>query len=355
YLPANKLINIRKGRFYGFKHDPVEAWDSQKEYPPAVYLPQGDLAQAPSTPLLIRKGDLAGDRFVGQMLLGDAVNGGIRRIFLEKVNGEWQGSVFAFTGGLEAGPERLIWGPDGYLYVGMCGQGASSWAYKKDFGLQKVKPNGTDVFEMVSVRSRKAGLEIKFTHEPNAAAVSAAAYAVKSWHYSPTSAYGGSSVDTKTVSVGTPVLSPDKKSVFLPLSPLDGPTGGNGRVYNIKLNGISSASGISLWTKETWYTINNISTSGIFEPEVTKLEAPALREAGFRLHAQAGRLELAARFGVAIARAEVRNTRGALVADVSGSGGTNLEIPTAGWASGLYIVTLRSGAGDSYQRQVAIP
>ncbi|MEO6098202.1 MAG: hypothetical protein ABIW76_22055, partial [Fibrobacteria bacterium] len=41
YLPANKLINIRKGRFYGFKHDPVEAWDSQKEYPPAVYLPQG--------------------------------------------------------------------------------------------------------------------------------------------------------------------------------------------------------------------------------------------------------------------------------------------------------------------------
>jgi hypothetical protein len=286
------------------------------------------------------------------MLLGDAVNGGIRRIFVEKVNDEWQGSVFAFTGGLEAGPNRLLWGPDGYLYVGMCGQG-SGWSYKRDYGLQKVKPNGTDVFEMVAVRSRKGGLEIEFTHEPNAAALTAGSYAVKSWYYKPTSAYGGTAQDTKAVTVGQPRQSDDKKSVFLPLSPLDGPNGGNGRVYYIKLNGIKSASGISAWTQEAWYTLNNISPS---EPFVTtKLDAPSPRAEGFRLRAMPGRLELAAKLGETIARAEVRDTRGGLVAEIPGAGGTNLEIPTAGWASGLYLVTLRSAGGVSYVRQVAVP
>ncbi|MEO6097574.1 MAG: hypothetical protein ABIW76_18735 [Fibrobacteria bacterium] len=356
FLPANKLINIRKDRFYGFKHEPAETWDNQKEYPPVVYLPQGDVAQALGNPLLIRQGDLPGDRFVGQMLLGDAVNGGIRRIFVERVAGEWQGSVFSFTGGLEAGPNRLIWGPDGYLYVGMCGQGAPGWAYKKDFGLQKVKPNGTDVFEMVAVRSRAGGLEIQFTHEPNAAALSAASYTVRSWYYVPTSAYGGPATGTNpAVSVGTPLLSPDKKSVFLPLSPLDGPSGGNGRVYNIKLKGIASVSGLSLWTQETWYTINNISTSIPFFKGTTKLAAPANKEEGFRIQARAGKLELAAKLGEMIARAQVRNMRGALVADVNSAGGTVLEIPTAGWTSGIYIVTMRAGTGASYQREIAIP
>jgi hypothetical protein len=354
YLPANKLINIRKGRFYGFKHDPAETWDNQKEYPPVVYMPQPEVAQAPGNPLLIRKGDLAGDRFVGQMLLGDAVNGGIRRIFVEKVNDEWQGSVFAFTGGLEAGPNRLLWGPDGYLYVGMCGQG-SGWSYKRDYGLQKLKPNGTDVFEMVAVRSRKGGLEIEFTHEPNAAALSAASYTAKSWYYKPTPDYGGTAQDSKNPVVGTPQLSPDKKSVFLPLSPLDGPTGGNGRVYYLKLNGIKSASDIPLWTQEAWYTLNNISPSSPFDPGTTKVAAPAARAEGFRLRSTIGRLELAAKLGETIARAEVRDTRGVLVANIPGVGSPNLDIPTTGWSAGLYLVTMRSATGAAYRREVAIP
>jgi glucose/arabinose dehydrogenase len=355
WLPANKLINVRKGRFYGFKHEPAETWDTQKEYPPAVYLPQGDVAQAPGTPLYINKGNLPGDRFVGQMLLGDAVNGGIRRVFLDKVNGEFQGAVFAFTGGTEAGPNRMAWGPDGYLYVGMCGQGAPDWAYKKDFGLQKIKPNGKDVFEMVAVRSRAGGLEIEFTHEPNAAALSAASYNIGSWYYLPTSAYGGGAQGRKSnIGVGAIQQSTDKKSVFLPIANLEGPFNGNGRVYDIKLTGIASASGVSLWTQEAWYTMNSISTSRPFEPTV-KLAAPSPAfEDAFRMRASSGRLELAARLGGILSGAEVRNTRGEVVAQADGAGRTNLEIPTAGWASGIYMVTVRSGA-KTHRRAVAIP
>jgi hypothetical protein len=355
WLPANKLINIRKSRFYGFKHEPAETWDTQKEYPPAVYLPQGDLAQAPGSPLYIDKGNLPGDRFVGQMLLGDAVNGGIRRVFLDKVNGEFQGAVFVFTGGTEAGPNRMVWGPDGHLYVGMCGQGAPDWAYKKDFGLQKFKTNGKDVFEMVAVRSRATGLEIEFTHEPNAAALSASSYNISSWYYTPTSAYGGGAQGRKSgIAVGAIQQSPDKKSVFLPIAALEGASNGNGRVYDIKLTGITSASGLALWTQEAWYTMNHISPSKPFD-ETVKLAAPsAAFDDAFRMRASPGRLEVAARLGGILSSAQVRNTRGAVVAQADGAGRTNLEIPTAGWAAGIYMVTVRSGA-KTHQRAVAIP
>jgi cytochrome c len=277
------------------------------------------------------------------------VNGGIRRIFLDKVNGEYQGAVFAFTGGLEAGPNRMVWGPDGYLYVGMCGQGAPDWAYKKDFGLQKIKANGTDVFEMVSVRSRAGGLEIEYTHEVNAAGQAAGAYNVRSWHYEPTSAYGGPAVDIKTLAVGAVRVSPDKKAVFLPIAGLAA-----GTLVDIKLTGVASASGIANWTSETWYTLNNLGTTAAFEP-TSKLAAPAsaAQTDGLALRISAGRLELASVLG-GIAGAQVRDTRGILIAEAAGSGGRTLEVPTAGWAPGVYLVSVRSGA-KTLQRAVAVP
>ena len=51
--------------------------------------------------------------YKGQMLHGDVTHGGIKRDFLEMVNGEYQGAVFRFTQGLAAGVNRLRWGPDG--------------------------------------------------------------------------------------------------------------------------------------------------------------------------------------------------------------------------------------------------
>lgn len=348
WLPANKLIHIRKGRFYGFKHQPPETWDNQKESPPVVYLPQGDVAQAPGTPLYIPAGAIPGDRFVGQMLLGDAVNGGIRRIFIEKVNGEFQGAVFHFTGGFEAGPNRMMWGPDGNLYVGMCGQGAPSWAFLKDYGLQKVVFGETDAFEMVAVRSRAGGLEIEYTHEVNAAGQSAAAYNVRSWHYEPTSAYGGPAIGTKTLAVGAVQVSPDKKKVFLPVSGLQA-----GTVVNVRPSGVTSASGLPLFTAQTWYTLNNISDSQPFSPPV-KLAGPAsVRKDGLIMRAWGDRLELACPLS-AVERVQVRDVRGHLVADIRGQGARSLEVPTAAWAGGVYLVSVRSGSAEM-RGAVAIP
>ena len=76
--------------------------DSLKEPPPvampAIWLEEYEIGNSPSEPTLIKDGP-----YKGQMLHGDVSYGGILRDFLEKVNGEYQGAVFRFTGGLEGG------------------------------------------------------------------------------------------------------------------------------------------------------------------------------------------------------------------------------------------------------------
>ena len=92
--------------------------------------------------------------YKGQMLHGDVTHGGIKRDFLEKINGEYQGAVFRFTQGLEAGVNRLCWGPDGALYVGEVGM-VGGWSWKeKQYGLQRMKYNGKPTFEMLAVRAK---------------------------------------------------------------------------------------------------------------------------------------------------------------------------------------------------------
>ena len=81
--------------------------------PPAVWLPQDEIGNSPGQPVQMPYGP-----YKNQWLLGDVTHGGIKRIFLEKVEGSYQGCVFRFSQGLEAGINRMVWGPDSSLYVG---------------------------------------------------------------------------------------------------------------------------------------------------------------------------------------------------------------------------------------------
>lgn len=344
WLPTSKIINARKGRFYGFKHTPAETWDNLKVSPPVAYLPQGEVAKAPGNPLYVPTG-----RYKGQLLYGDAVQGGIRRIYLDKVEGEYQGAVFFFSDGLEGGPERILWGPDGHLYVGVCGQG-SGWSYKQDYGLQKLKPSGRDAFEMLAVRSRQGGIEIEFTHEINAAAKDKDSYTVQSWHYTSTSAYGGNAQGLVAHPVSSIQVSTDNKKVFLAISGLQ-----VNKLVNINLAaGVASASGLANWTRETWYTLNIQSASKPFEDPVALAGPKASRpvwESGVRILAQTGRLEVASALAD-MDGVEVRDSRGSLVADVPGQGRRSASIGTDGWARGVYSIAVRAEGGTT--RQLAV-
>jgi cytochrome c len=138
-------------------------------------------------------------------------------VFVEEINGQLQGCVFRFIQGLEAGVNRLQWGPDGALYVGGIGN-PGNWGQtgKLHYGLQRLVFNNKPTFEMLAVRAKSNGMEIEFT-EPlqDGDGWNTEHYEVKQWYYKPTIEYGGPKLDEKKMTVKTATVSDDRKKVFL--------------------------------------------------------------------------------------------------------------------------------------------
>src|SRR5439155_18862281 len=93
--------------------------------PPVVWFPYGRMGQSISEPVWDTTGGKFGP-FTGQMLVGDQNKSNVMRVYLEKVNGRFQGACFPFRSGFESGVNRLAFGPDGSLYVGMTNRGWGS-------------------------------------------------------------------------------------------------------------------------------------------------------------------------------------------------------------------------------------
>jgi hypothetical protein len=274
WLPASKLVQIKQDRFFNHYTTPDGAFDNQPVTQPVLWLPQNEIANSPSTPLLLNTGPYA-----GQMLFGDVTYGGVQRAFLEKVNGQYQGAVFRLTQGLEMGVLRLSQGPDGALYAGGLGAGGN-WGQegKLTYGLQKLTPNSTTAFDIKAMRAITGGFELEYTKPVSdaTAAQLASRYRAEQWRYVPTPAYGGPKTDEETLSVTSATLSSDKLKVTLKLAGLKA-----GRVVHVRSpRPFSAASGESLWSTEAWYTLNSlvdgtIAPAGRLEAENAGLSGSA--------------------------------------------------------------------------------
>lgn len=257
WLPASKLIHVRQGKTYGHRIEPAGAFDDGFPAPPAAWLPYGTVTKSPTQPVFMAAGPYA-----GQMFYGDIAFGVVRRVFLEKVGGEYQGCVLRFSGGFEAGVHRMLAGPDGSLYLGGLGNGdIQNWGWHgKLGGLQRLKPNGKSVFEIVSVRARKGGFEVTYSSPPGPEATAATRYKGRQWWYEPTAAYGGPQKDAAAVPVKSARASSDGLRVYLEMEGLHPQ-----QVVHVHLDGIRSAEGKALWTPDFWYTLNALGT-GEFQP-----------------------------------------------------------------------------------------
>ncbi|HKP95143.1 MAG TPA: hypothetical protein VJ385_05235 [Fibrobacteria bacterium] len=257
WLPASKFIHVVPGRTYGHRIQPPGPFDDGYPAPPAVWLPYGTVSKSPTQPAYAATGPYA-----GQFFIGDIAFGVVRRIFVEKVNGEWQGCVLRFSGGFEAGVHRMLAGPDGSLYLGGLGNGdLQNWGWReKKFGLQRMKPNGKAVFEIVSVHSRRGGFELVFSEPPGPGAMEPARYQAKQWWYEPTEAYGGPQKDIAAVPVKSVRASKDGLRFLLAMDGLRPQ-----QVAHVHLDGIKSRDGKDVWTPDFWYTMNAFSPAE-FEP-----------------------------------------------------------------------------------------
>lgn len=251
WLPSSKLLLLREGAFYGSRSVDPHGTEGRPEDPPVAWLPQNEVGNSPSQPAPFDLGPYA-----GQMVVADVTHGGLNRVMVETVKGVEQGCVFQFVQGLEAGINRVCWGPDGALYVGGIGS-TGNWgqAGKERFGLQRLKWTGAPVFDLRAVRAKANGFELEFT-EPVAAGSGRHLddYTVSQWRYVPTEAYGGPKVDERRLAVLSATFSRDRRKVFLEVEGLR-----EGHVVYLRVSpSVVSASGQGLWATEAWYTLNRI-------------------------------------------------------------------------------------------------
>jgi len=251
WLPANKLIHVQKGAYNGMAWAIPEGEEIPKMVPPAIWLPDAEIGNSPSEPILIKDGP-----YKGQLLHGDVTHGGIKRDFLEKINGSYQGVVFRFTQGLHAGVNRLAWGPDGALYVGEVGM-VGGWSWKeRQYGLEKLTYTGKSTFEMLAIRAKPKGFEIEFTEPLQDKEWSADDFTIQQWWYLPTASYGGPKKDLEQLSPTRIALSADRTRLYMELAGLK-----KEHVVHFHLSEtITNDQGQSLWSGEAWYTLNQIPT-----------------------------------------------------------------------------------------------
>jgi cytochrome c len=293
WLPVSKLLRVVEGAFYGNHSVHAQAEESRPVTPPVVWLPQGEIGNSPSQPVPLDIGPWA-----GQMLHGDVTHGGLKRVFVEEVDGVAQGAVFRFSQGFEAGINRLAWGPmrgstaagagargdvrsdvqidvqsdargdppgvGRDLYIGGIGS-TGNWGQegKARFGLQRLRYTGRPVFEILAVRAMSDGLELQFTEplaSPSAAPLGGHAgwdpadWSVEQWRYEPTAEYGGEKLDERELLVTSASVLDEGRRVFLALDGM-----APGHVLRVRaISGLRSAAGRALWSTEAWYTLNRI-------------------------------------------------------------------------------------------------
>jgi cytochrome c551/c552 len=234
----------------------VTSFEMKEDIPemrlPAVWLPYGFLGVSTSEPIVIPEGSFR--PFEGQVLIGDAGMSMIARVFMEKVNGEYQGASFAFRSGFNSGILRLEWAEDGSLFVGQTRRGWGSVG-DADQGLQRLVWNNEIPFEMKTVRAMPDGFEIEFTQPVDpVTAEDLASYSVESFLYKYHPVYGSPPINTEKCEViGVKLLEGGRKVRII----ID-----NMRryyIHDITLNGVREKDhSYPLLHPTAYYTLNNI-------------------------------------------------------------------------------------------------
>lgn len=219
---------------------------------PAVWLPYGVLGISTSEPITIPKGSFG--PFEGQVLVGDQGMSMLSRVFLEKVNGEYQGASFVFRTGFRSGVLRMAWARDGSLFVGETNRGWGS-AGEANEGLQRLVWNDKTPFEMKAVRAMPDGFEVEFTQSVDPKSASdIASYAVESYIYKYHPVYGSPPVNTEKLKIRGVKLSADGMKVRLIVDNLR-----RHYIHTLKLEGVREKQNFySLVHPVAYYTLNNI-------------------------------------------------------------------------------------------------
>lgn len=222
---------------------------------PAVWFPYRKMGMS-TTDLLYDTTEGAFGPFANQLFVGEFTMSQVSRVFLEKVQGEYQGACFPFRKGFQCAVFRLAWGADGSMFVGENNRGWNSLGTRA-FGLQRLVWTGVTPFEIQEMRALPDGFELLFTAplHPNTES-GTDSIAMKSYTYRYHAAYGSEEIDTRDLSITKTSISEDRLRLALSIDGLR-----EGYVHELRLPRMRSAQGIPLLHPEAYYTLNRIPIS----------------------------------------------------------------------------------------------
>ena len=210
--------------------------------------------------------------FPGQYFVADQGQSKVMRVFMEKVNGVYQGFCINYREGFQSGILRERFGLDGSMFVGMTSRGWGSTG-KDNFGLQRLVWNGLMPFEINAIHAKSDGFEITFTQAVDVKSVkNAASYALRSYIYEYHHQYGSPIINVKDLKIKGISVSPDKKSVRISIDGIR-----QFYIHEFILKGILNEEGEPLLHETAYYTLNEIPAGD--KMAINESTAPVIEKA----------------------------------------------------------------------------
>jgi hypothetical protein len=219
--------------------------------PPAVYFPYQKMGQsAAGIACDVSSGKFG--PFTNQLFIGDQSQSTVMRVFLEQVNGYYQGACFPFRAGFGSGSLAMRMTDDGSLLVGGTNRGWGSRGLLP-YSLERLVWTGKIPFEIYEIHATPDGFDLSFTQPVDIeTATDPKSYSLETYTYIYQSTYGSPEVD-QTKPVIQRIERTNDRQVRLHIDRLQ-----EGHVHEFHLDGVRSATGEPLLHREAYYTLNFI-------------------------------------------------------------------------------------------------
>lgn len=264
WVETSKLHLLQENKFYGhpiplidhpdYNKDKIRSmtpadFDKLREKP-VVWIPHIEVANSPGNPEWDTTEGQFGP-FKGQIFIGDQTQSNVFRVMLDKVNGQYQGAVMNFVGGMQSGNIRTRFDSQGDLWVG---QTARGWGAKggKPFGLEKIVWDGTNPFEVLDIKLTKSGFKINFTEAVDPNTVSANKIAISEWNYKYSGEYGSAKKNLKKLNIQKVRLTNNNTTLWVDM-PLTAD-----KVVMFEFKALTSANQRKPSVNKLYYTLNQM-------------------------------------------------------------------------------------------------
>ncbi|MFG0290353.1 MAG: hypothetical protein ACF8CQ_19395, partial [Rhodopirellula sp. JB044] len=230
----------------------IEAAKIPELVPPAILFPYDKLGKSASGIACDTTEGKFGP-FPGQLFVGDQTQSRIMRVYLEEVDGVWQGACFPFRSGFGSGNVGVEMDASGALFVGGTNRGWGSVG-RHPFAVERLDWTGKVPFEIKEMRLTEDGFELEFTKPVDRQSAAALdSYKMSTYTYLYRSEYGSPEVDATEPTITGVSVSDDAMRVRLTVDGLQ-----LGHVHELHADGVKNGEGNHLLHRVGYYTLNRM-------------------------------------------------------------------------------------------------